>query len=77
MITVREIEGALVDVLGLDEIADILDRDIDSAQILELLGSYNFARLRPEKLGEIVLAESIIPAGVPVLLTEAEVKLKG
>jgi hypothetical protein len=76
-ITVREIERALVDVLDLDEIADVLDRDIDKSSILELLADYNFARLRPQELGEVVLEESIIPPGVPVLLTEAEVKLKG
>ena len=76
-ITVREIERALVDVLGLEEIADILERDISSQEILGLLADYNFVRLRPVKLGEIVLAESIIPPGVPISLTEAEVKLKG
>lgn len=76
-ILVREVEGGLVDVLGLDEISDLLDHDIDSGEILGLLADYNFARLRPQKLCEVVLEESIVPAGVPVLLTEAEVKLKG
>jgi hypothetical protein len=74
---VREIESALVAVLDLDQIADILARDIDAQAIQTLLGGYDFAKLRPEKLCEIVLEESIIPEGVPVYLTEAEIKLQG
>jgi hypothetical protein len=58
-------------------ITDILDRDIDSGEILTLLADYNFARLRPEKVCEIVLAESILPDGWPLLLREAQVKLRG
>jgi hypothetical protein len=76
-ITRRDVENGLIAVLGLDEIFDLLDRDIDSAQILSLLRDCDFARLLPEKLCEIVLDKSIIPAGVPLCLTEAEVKLKG
>ncbi|MGD0868897.1 MAG: hypothetical protein ABSB88_05055 [Bryobacteraceae bacterium] len=77
IITRRDVENGLITVLGLDEIYDLLDRDIDSAQILSLLSDCDFVRLRPEKLCEIVVEESIIPAGVPLFLTEADVKLKG
>ncbi|MGD1097026.1 MAG: hypothetical protein ABSB35_34185 [Bryobacteraceae bacterium] len=76
-ITRRDVENGLVAVLRLDEISDLLDRDTDSTQILTLLSGYDFARLRPEKLCEILLDESIIPAGVPLYLTEAEVKMRG
>jgi hypothetical protein len=76
-ITRRDVENGLIDALGLDEIFDLLDRDIDSAQILSLLGDCDFARLRTEILCEIVLDESSIPAGVPLYLTEAEVKMRG
>jgi hypothetical protein len=76
-ISIGEVEAALVDAMGLDEIGDLLDRDIDSHLILRLLTGYNFVALHPEKLCEIKLSESIIPAGVPICLSEAEVKLKG
>jgi hypothetical protein len=77
VITRRDVENGLVSVLGLDEIFDLLDRDIDGAEIISLLADCDFDRLRPEILCEIDLERSIIPAGVPVCLTEAEVKLKG
>jgi hypothetical protein len=62
-VSVRDIEGALVEVLDLDQIADILDRDIDAQAIQTILSGYDFAKLRPEELCEIVLEESIIPEG--------------
>jgi hypothetical protein len=76
-VSVGEIERGLVEVLDLDQIADILNRDIDAQAIQSLLDGYDFARLRPEKLCEIVLEESIVPEGVPIFLSEAEIKLKG
>jgi len=76
-VTVREVETALCERLGLDQIADILDRDVDTAAVVAALEGFDFARLRPEKLDELRFDESIIPEGVPILLTEAEVKLKG
>jgi hypothetical protein len=76
-ITRRDVENGLIAVLGLNEIFDLLDRDINSAEILSLLRDCDFARLRPEKLCAIVLEESIVPAGVPIYLTEADVKLRG
>lgn len=75
--TEPEVESALVEILELDQIADILDRDINAAGIVEILIHYNFARLRPEELAIIRFEESIMPAGVDILLTEAEVKLQG
>jgi hypothetical protein len=76
-VTVREVETALCERLGLDQIADILDRDIDTAAVVAELKGFDFACLRPEKMDEIRFDESIIPEGVPILLTEAEVKIKG
>jgi hypothetical protein len=72
----RDVETGLVAVLSLDEIVDLLDRDIDAEQILSLLSDYDFARFRPEALCDITLQEPIIPDGVPVCLTEAEVKVR-
>jgi len=76
-VSVGEIEGGLVDTLRLDQIADILDRDIDAQSITSLFSTYDFMRLRPELLCEIELADSIVPDGVTILLTEAKVKLRG
>src|ERR1700722_8173469 len=73
----RDVENGLIAVLGLDEIFDILDRDLDSAQLLSLLADCDFARLRPNVLCEISLEESIMPEDFPLLLTEAKVKFKG
>jgi hypothetical protein len=72
-----DLQKALVAVLGLDEISDLLDRDIDSAQIIMLLNDWDFVQLRYKMLCEIVLSETIIPTGIPLYLTEAEVKMKG
>lgn len=76
-VSIVEIELALIEVLDVDDIGDILNCDIDTQIILELLTGYNFERLRPEKLCEIVLEESIIPLGIPIFVTEAQVKLRG
>lgn len=76
-ITRRDIEQGLVAVLGLDEIFDLLHRDITTEEILSVLRDCDFARLRHERLCDIVLDESIIPAGVPICLAEAQVKLRG
>jgi hypothetical protein len=77
IITVREIERGLVEVLCLNHIGDVLDRDVDTREIVSLLDGYEFMRLRPIRLCEIELAESIVPCGVTVLFTEAKVRLNG
>jgi hypothetical protein len=77
VVTGRDIENGLISVLGLDEIFGLLDRDIDSTQILSLLTDCNFSRLRPNVLCEIPFEESIMPEDFPLLLTEAKVKFKG
>jgi len=41
-------------------IVDLLDRDIDTEQILSLLCNYDFARFRPETLCDNTLQESIM-----------------
>lgn len=74
-ITRRDVENGLIAVLGLDEITEILNRDIDAEGMLSLLSGYLFTRR--ETLCDITLQTSIIPDGVPVCLTEAEVKLRG
>ena len=75
-VTVGDVERALVDVLELDEIFDLLHRDIDCEMIVALLRDYDFTS-RPERLCEVELDESILPAHYPIALREAKVKLKG
>lgn len=77
VVTRCDIENGLIEVFGLDEIFDLLERDIDSAEIVSLLAGCDFTRLRPISLCEFVLEESIVPVGVPMSLTEAEAKLDG
>jgi hypothetical protein len=64
-VTRRDVENGLVNVLGLDDIFDLLHRDIDTEEILSLIGERDFAPLRPETLCEIWLEESIVPDGIP------------
>jgi hypothetical protein len=75
-VTVGDVERALVDVLQLDEIFDLLQRDIDGEMIVTLLRDYDFTS-RPERLCEVELGESILPPHYPLALREAKVKLKG
>ena len=75
-VTVGDVERALVDVLGLDEIFDLLHRDIDGEMIVTLLRDYDFT-CRPERLCQVELDESILPPHYPIALREAKVKLKG
>ena len=76
-VTRRDVENGLVSVLRLEDIFDLLHRDIDTDEIISLVSDCDFARLRPETLCEIRLDESIVPDDVPLSLIEADVKLKG
>jgi hypothetical protein len=76
-VSAREIERGLVDVLGLDQIYDLLYLDIDCNVIVNLLRDYDFAGSRPESLCEVTFDESILPPDSPVALREAKVKMRG
>jgi hypothetical protein len=76
-VTVDEVESGLVETLALEQITDILDWDMEAEAIAALLRNYDFMRLRPERLCKVEFADSIIPASVTILLTEAKVKLQG
>lgn len=76
-VTVHDVECALVEVLNLDQTADLLDAELDSTRIGSLLSTYDFQRLHPESLCTVELEESIIPPGVPILLTEVKIKQRG
>ncbi len=76
-VTRGDIENGLVLVLGLEEIYDVLKRDINSAEIIDLLRDCEFARLRTKTLCQIVLNGSILPPDVPLHLEEAKVRFRG
>jgi hypothetical protein len=76
-ITRRDIENGLVAVLHLDEIFDLLHRDITTEEILALLADIDFHRLHSVPLCEVSLDESVLPDDLPLYVSEADVKLNG
>jgi len=76
-LTARDVETALVDQLGLDAGPDLLGDDWTPDAIIATLADYDFGRLRPQIIDEVHLEHSIIPYGVPRLLTEERVKYGG
>jgi hypothetical protein len=72
-----EIQLALCEKLKIQSFPpiELLDKKLSSDQMVDILKDYNF--LKPEKIDEIVLNESILPEGTPKLLTELTVKIKG
>lgn len=57
--------------------AYLLDYNLSSARIVELLREFDFRRHKPELLTEIAIDEPLIPNNVPRLLTEQTVKNRG
>jgi hypothetical protein len=72
-----EIQLALCEKLNIESMkaVDLLDKDLSSSQMIELLKDYSF--IKPEILGKIEFGESILPEGTPKLLTEQTIKVKG
>jgi len=76
-VSAEDIQEALVECLGLESETDLLDRQPSADDIERLLFSFDFRRLRPELLEEVVLPDSIIPDGVPRLLVEERIRMAG
>lgn len=74
-----DIQKSLCSVLGVDEInpTELLERQLTTDQIVELLHSFDFKKYHPEVIIEVELKEGIIPDGTARLLTEKTVKVKG
>jgi hypothetical protein len=72
-----DIQTALVEVLKLDDPIYLLERNLSAADMIEQLRDFNFSKYHPELLAEIELDESLIPEGIPRLLTEATIKNRG
>jgi hypothetical protein len=56
---------------------ELLERDLSFEDMLGTLAGYSFDRLRPEIVARVQLKTSIIPPGVPRLLTEQKIRSKG
>ncbi len=72
-----DIEQGLVAVLQLEEIFDLLHRDIATEEMMAWLADVDFPRLRFVTLCQVALDESALPDDLPLHLLEAEVKLNG
>lgn len=72
-----DLQLALCEKLGIEnmEPIDLLDKELSSDQMIELLREYNFTK--PEIIARIELDESILPESTPKLLTEQTVRVKG
>ncbi len=75
-ISALEFQKALQDKLGLDNPFMILDREPILEDYLDLLKDYDFIKYKSEYLEEVFPDESIIPQGIPRLLTEEVIKHK-
>jgi hypothetical protein len=74
-----DIQAALVDLLEIQENPPfrLLDYGLTDTQIVEKLRYYDFKQLKPGILAEFTESEPLIPLGIPRLLTEQTVKVKG
>lgn len=74
-----DVQAALGEVLHISQNPPlgVLDQDLTAEKIISLLKDFEFKKYHPEILGEITLDEPLIPKGVPRLLTEKTVKVKG
>lgn len=72
-----DLQLALCAKLGIEsmEPVDLLDKELSSDQIIDLLRDYSFTK--PEIIAQIELEDSILPKGTPKLLTEQTIKVKG
>lgn len=76
-LTAEEVEDGLIAILGLENPVHLLDRDWTADEIIQALGDFNFAALKPEVLAIVVLDASVIPRGVRRRLDEVKIKTRG
>lgn len=77
LVEYRDVLDALVDVMKLDGQPDLLERSLTAESIEHLLKDYDFNKLHPVLLCEVVLDHSILPAQTARRLIEVTVKTKG
>ena len=76
-ITRFDIQLGLMDVLGIDDEYELLERDLSCSDIVKLLKDYDFKKHHPEALTDILFEKSIIPDGTTRSLLEVQIKHKG
>ena len=76
-LTSFEIQIGLMDVLEIEDEIALLERDLTSSEIIELLQDIDFRKYRPEILTEIFFEGSIIPSGTERSLREALIRHNG
>ncbi len=70
-----EIQLNLADHFELDESVNIVFKDLNARQMFDILKGYNFSKPTYSKV--ISLKKSVLPLGLPRLLTEETIKSKG
>jgi hypothetical protein len=72
-----DLQLALCERLGIEsmEPVDLLEKELSSDEMIELLLDFSFTK--PEVIAQITFEESILPEGIPKLLTEKTIKVKG
>ena len=74
-----DIQAALAEVLNIPDNPPlgVLDQGLDAEKIIGHLSNFDFRKFHPEVLAEFISEEPLIPEGIPRLLTEQTVKVKG
>lgn len=70
-----EIQLGLAEHFGLENSTDILLKDLDADQMVGILRTKDFSK--PIIVEEVWLQQSVLPKGIPRLLTEETIKHKG
>lgn len=72
-----DMQLALCEKLGIEsmEPVDLIDKELSSDKMIDLLLEFSFTK--PKVIAQIALEESILPEGIPKLLTEKTIKVKG
>ncbi len=70
---------ALCECLDIDSMnpVELIERNLTHQKMLSLLKDYDFSKNLPDVLTIITVDESLLPDGIPKLLTEQTVKVKG
>lgn len=74
-----DIQAALAEVLNFPENPPlgVLDQGLDVEKIIGHLINFDFRKFHPEVLAEFIAEEPLIAEGIPRLLTEQTIKVKG
>jgi len=71
------IEDALVDLLRVDSPVDLLSRNLNEKSLVSLLDNYDFSRVLPVTICDVILREPAIPVDGRFRLVEVTIKNRG